>query len=220
MGRRVHVFTLPHSSPQWLHRFRHFSSRVWKFPLFHVLSNTWCYEVLKCLPIWWVRKRDSQFLICMSCKDNHVYWLFRSFFFFNFHIAIWAYHHLCLVINRRDCASTWVHTTQWVSEDTAWPPRPQVPHLERPSSTYLTGLGGFYELTQEKHSKQCQGGWMLHHQLLSQILMTDLLALERRASTPLNPGNSAKWHGSSWVKGTSESLAVCSFLKSYNLLTW
>lgn len=46
----------------------------------------------------------------MSCKDNHVYWLFRSLIFFNFHIAVWAYHHLCMVINRRDCASTWVHT--------------------------------------------------------------------------------------------------------------
>lgn len=29
-----------------------FSSRERKFPLFHILSNTWCYETVRALPIW------------------------------------------------------------------------------------------------------------------------------------------------------------------------
>lgn len=35
-----------------------FSRRVSKFPLFHILSNTWYYEGFKFLPIWWVWKRN------------------------------------------------------------------------------------------------------------------------------------------------------------------
>lgn len=85
----------------------------------------------------------------MSCKDNHIYWLFGPFFSSStFHIALWFYHHLSVVMTRNSISrlpgfKLWLHHNHLVSEDSML--TPQASHLQR--QQHLHGVWGFCELT-------------------------------------------------------------------------
>lgn len=101
----THIFTLPNCSPKWWHQFTLPRAEHESFLCSTSSQTHGVMSYLKLLPIWWVRKTDSQFLTYMSCKDNIIDYLdhlFNFHFFSSFYIALWFHHHLSAMINSTD----------------------------------------------------------------------------------------------------------------------